>query len=84
MAVPGQANVVLGGEGDEGALDAAGEALPADRTVGPAAARFVRGKAPDAHPVFADTPLVPISIWQPLQAKRIRYFPPKPAASVTP
>jgi hypothetical protein len=82
MAVPGQANVIFGGDGDEGALDAAGDPRP--RGQESASVRFVRGNAPDAHAVFPDTPIVPISVWQPLQAKRIRYFPPKPQASASP
>ena len=44
------------------------------------AVRLVRAHAPDAHPIFTDTPLVPVSVWQPLQAKRVRYFY-KPAAA---
>jgi hypothetical protein len=86
MAVPGQAAAWLGGGADGGAvLDAAGE--PMTRPVasvqeGPAV-RFVRGNAPDAHPVFLDTPIVPIGVWQPLQAKRIRYFN-KPPPAVAP
>jgi hypothetical protein len=47
------------------------------------AVRLVRGAAPDAHPIFTDTPIVPIQVWQPLQAKRIRYFY-KPAAPPAP
>ena len=37
-------------------------------------ARLVRAEAPGAHATFADTPIVPIQVWQPLQAKRVRYF----------
>jgi hypothetical protein len=74
MAVPGHAEALLGG-----ALDAAGE--PVSRFDAPTV-RLVRAAAPDAHAIFTDTPLVPIQVWQPLQAKRVRYFykpPPKPA-----
>ncbi|RYE93923.1 MAG: hypothetical protein EOO75_03280 [Myxococcales bacterium] len=36
--------------------------------------RLVRGQAPGGQRLFADTPIVPISEWNPLQHKRIRYF----------
>ena len=74
MAVPGKAEALLGG-----ALDAAGDPVPSKPE--PGAARLVRAQVPDAHPIFADTPIVPIQVWQPLQARRVRYFykpPPKP------
>jgi hypothetical protein len=75
MAIPGRAQALLGG-----ALDAMGgpAAAPAPPTV-----RLVRASAPDAHPIFADTPIVPIQVWQPLQKQRVRYFY-KPAASASP
>lgn len=87
MTVPGDARALPGGT-----LDAAGDPAriaPADaaaRAGGAESARvvtLVRTRAPDAHPVFEDTPIVPVSTWQPLQAKRVRYFykPPPPAAS---
>jgi hypothetical protein len=57
-----------------GPTASAGSLAPTARWV-----RMVRASAPDAHPVFADTPIVPIQVWQPLQMKRVRYFP-KPAA----
>jgi hypothetical protein len=41
-------------------------------------ARFVRGATPSAHSYFGATPIVGPSVWQPLQSKRVRYFP-KPA-----
>jgi hypothetical protein len=72
MAIPGRAEALLGG-----ALDAAGDPVVAPDL---ATARLVRGTAPDAHPIFADTPIVSIQVWQPLQSKRVRYFykpPPK-------
>ncbi|HLK38269.1 MAG TPA: hypothetical protein VKU41_16010 [Polyangiaceae bacterium] len=50
----------------------------------PATARFIRGQSPNAHAIFPDTPIVPIRVWQPLQAKRIRYFLPPPSASTAP
>jgi hypothetical protein len=75
MAVPGRAQALLGG-----ALDAAGNAVasPPFPTV-----RLVRASSPDAHPIFTDTPIVPIQVWQPLQMKRVRYFY-KPTASLPP
>jgi hypothetical protein len=76
MAVPGDARAFLGGS-----LDLAGQPMtgPAP-TIG---ARLVRDRGPDAHPIFESTPIVPISVWQPLQAKRVRYFykPPSPSAA---
>ncbi len=75
MAVPGRAQALLGG-----ALSAAGD--PVAPSAGPTV-RLVRASPPDAHPIFADTPVVPIQVWQPLQMKRVRYFY-KPTASSTP
>jgi len=66
MAVTGDSHAFLGGD-----LDVAGDAVAQPP---PAVARLVRARAPDAHPIFLDTPIVPIRVWQPLQAKRIRYF----------
>jgi hypothetical protein len=66
MVVPGDGRGLLGGM-----LDLAADPAPA---AGPDAVRLVRGRSPDAHPIFTDTPLVPVSVWQPLQAKRVRYF----------
>jgi hypothetical protein len=43
----------------------------------------VRATAPDARPIFPETPIVPIEVWQPLQKKRVRYFY-KPAAQTGP
>jgi hypothetical protein len=40
----------------------------------PIVARLVRAEAPGAHAAFVETPIVPIQVWQPLQAKRVRYF----------
>ncbi len=85
MLLAGEARALLGG-----ALDAAGDPLPPFALRSPPGtfrtARLVRAAAPDAHPVFVDTPIVPIAIWQPLQAKRVRYFyeppPSAPSASV--
>ena len=44
--------------------------------------RFVRGSTPAAEPYFESTPIVGPSIWQPLQMKRVRYFP-KPSSPVS-
>jgi len=38
-----------------------------------------RADAPAARELFPDTPVVPPGTWQPLQAKRVRYFGRKPA-----
>jgi len=78
MSVPGDSRALPGGT-----LDAAGEPLRVAPS--PAASHLVRVRAPDAHPVFESTPIVPVSTWQPLQAKRVRYFykPPPAASSAT-
>jgi hypothetical protein len=73
IAMLGDARALLGGD-----LDLAGNEVPQPP---PAVARLVRSQAPDAHPIFLDTPIVPVQVWQPLQAKRVRYFykpPPSP------
>ncbi len=75
----GDARAMLGGT-----LDAGGEPLPT--AVAPSV-RLVRVRSPDAHSIFPDTPIVPASVWQPLQAKRVRYFykpPPTTSASAAP
>jgi hypothetical protein len=36
--------------------------------------RLLRAQAPGGQRLFADTPVVPMSEWSPLQHKRIRYF----------
>ncbi len=79
FGLSGDARALLGGT-----FDAAGHPLA---NPPPAVARLVRVRAPDAHPVFEDTPIVPIQVWQPLQAKRVRYFfkpTPPPVASAIP
>lgn len=38
------------------------------------AVKLVRGEAPGARFLFADTPIVPYAEWGPIQQKRIRYF----------
>jgi hypothetical protein len=86
MLVGGNARALLGGT-----LDAAGN--PAGALPPPSATsgtvRLVRAHAPGAHAMFEDTPVVPSTEWQPLQAKRVRYIqkaapPPPPAAGSTP
>jgi hypothetical protein len=86
MLLPGDARALLGG-----ALDAAGGPVAPSLRSPPGTfltSRLVRAAAPDAHPIFVDTPIVPIAVWQPLQAKRVRYFyeppPSAPSASVAP
>jgi hypothetical protein len=77
MLVTGEARALLGGT-----LDIAGDpAAPPSANLG--LARLVRGAPPGAHLAFADTPVVPPAVWQPLQNQRVRYFrkPPKPSAS---
>jgi hypothetical protein len=66
--------------GDAPAIDAGSHVHPP-----PITARLVRDQAPGAHVAFPETPIVPIQVWQPLQAKRVRYFlKPKPAPSSSP
>jgi hypothetical protein len=66
MFLTGDARALLGGT-----LDAAGH--PMEKSPAPVA-RLVRTRTPDAHEINTDTPIVPIQVWQPLQAKRVRYF----------
>jgi len=74
LLLPGDARALLGGT-----LDSAG--IPLTGAPPPVSARLVRARAPDAHPIFPDTPIAPIQTWQPLQAKRVRYFYKPPAAA---
>jgi hypothetical protein len=74
IGVPGEAHVALGGTLD---INGGATARPDAAT-----ARLVRGRAPDGRAIFPDTPIVPIQVWQPLQAKRVRYFY-KPATSAS-
>jgi len=77
MALPGDARALPGGT-----LDAAGSPVT---PLPPITAVLVRAHAPDAHAIFPDTPIVPAQVWQPLQAKRVRYFyKPTPAPSAAP
>jgi hypothetical protein len=59
--------LALGGD-----TDLAGQAVHAPQ--GANVVRLVRGEAPGAKRIFEDTPVVPISVWYPLQQHRIRYF----------
>ncbi|MGD0676830.1 MAG: hypothetical protein ABSC94_15565 [Polyangiaceae bacterium] len=74
VGIPGTAQAWLGET-----LDLAGDA-PSQAPQ--PTSRLVRAHAPDAHSIFSNTPIVPIQVWQPLQAKRVRYFY-KPAASAS-
>jgi hypothetical protein len=79
MLVTGDSRALLGGT-----LDLA--AQPFSAAVGATAARLVRDAAPGAELAF-DTPVVPPTVWQPLQSQRVRYFrhaAPKKAASKGP
>lgn len=75
MAIPGGGRALLGGT-----LDVSGNPLQSAPLV---VSRLVRARAPDAHAIFTDTPLVPIQVWQPLQRKRVRYFYKLPATANT-
>lgn len=73
LALPGESHALLGG-----LLDASGD-RPAPQTS--ITVRLVRGHAPDAHRIFESTPIVPFDVWQPLQAKRVRYMAKPPVPS---
>jgi hypothetical protein len=75
MSLPGDARALLGGSVDLSGVSVT-DATP------PIGSRLVRARAPDAHALFEATPIVPIQVWQPLQAKRVRYLS-KPAPSPT-
>jgi hypothetical protein len=78
MWMPGDSRALLGGS-----LDLSG--APLTGPTPPIGSRLVRGHAPDGRVIFEGTPIVPIQIWQPLQAKRVRYlYKPTPSASVSP
>jgi hypothetical protein len=79
MSLPGDSRAFLGGS-----LDLSGSpVVGAPTAIG---ARLSRDHAPDAHSLFDSTPIVPIQVWQPLQAKRVRYFykPTQPAVQAAP
>jgi hypothetical protein len=59
--------IALGGD-----TDLAG--APTNAPSGPTAVRLVRADAPAARRIFEETPVVPFSVWYPLQQQRIRYF----------
>ncbi len=67
-----------GGKALLGGSDLAGQSVPPPP---PPFVRFVRGPTPSARLYFPSTPVVPASVWQPLQAKRVRYFPKAPKAA---
>jgi hypothetical protein len=77
VALEGGAKALLGGTTDLAGVVAAAPSAPF--------VRFVRGATPAARPYFASTPVVSPSVWQPLQSKRVRYFPkpPKPSPSAS-
>jgi hypothetical protein len=78
MAVPGDVRALPGGS-----LDVLGAPLSGQPP--PVTSRLVRARGPDAHTIFESTPIVPSPVWQPLQAKRVRYFyKPPPSPSATP
>jgi hypothetical protein len=100
MMVPGGARALLGGTLDAAGEPArqatrvdrggggGGGATPTHEPAAPPThetnVRLIRDRAPDAHPMFTDTPIVPLPVWQPLQAKRVRYFyKPAPAPSAS-
>ena len=66
-------SVALGGD-----TDLAGNAIRPPAIAG--AVRLLRAEAAGAKRVFEDTPVVPLDVWYPLQAKRIRYFKKAPGA----
>ncbi|WP_437594556.1 hypothetical protein [Sorangium sp. So ce1000] len=68
--------VALGGD-----TDLSGAAVHAPS--GPHAVRLTRAEAPGAGRMFESTPIVPHSVWYPLQQKRVRYFK-KPKKEETP
>jgi hypothetical protein len=67
-----------GGKALLGGTDLAGQSVAPPP---PPFVRFVRGSTPSARLYFPSTPVVPASVWQPLQAKRVRYFPKAPKAA---
>jgi hypothetical protein len=81
MLLVGGTKALLGG-----ALDITGSAPQGPPA--PSRAVLVRGSPPGAHTLFDTTQLVPYSVWQPLQAQRVRYLaaakPAGPAAPAAP
>jgi hypothetical protein len=79
LAVEGRAKALLGGASG---LDGVPASAPP-----PPFVRLVRGETPSARPYFTDTKVVGPNVWQPLQSKRVRYFPkpskPAPSASAS-
>jgi len=70
IALEDAGTALLGGSTD---LSGSGRSPPP-----PPFARFVRAEPPSARPYFTSTPVVGPGVWQPLQSRRVRYFP-KPA-----
>jgi len=79
LALEGGGRALLGGSTDLSGQVATPPAPPF--------VRFVRGQTPSARLYFPTTPVVSPSVWQPLQSKRVRYFPkpskPAPAPSAS-
>ncbi|WP_437564698.1 hypothetical protein [Sorangium sp. So ce542] len=65
--LPRPLSVALGGD-----TDLAGAAVHPPS--GPRAVGLTRAEAPGAGRMFESTPIVPHSVWYPLQQKRVRYF----------
>ena len=64
------ARMVLAGNARLLLRDSRAAEADADALTPLSAIRFVRARAPDAHLVFADTPLVPAEVWKARQAPR--------------
>jgi hypothetical protein len=64
--VTGDLRAFLGGTMDLGAEPAA----PAQAVI-----RFTRAASPGARPMFESTPIVPQTVWQPLQSQRVKWRP---------
>jgi hypothetical protein len=77
LALEGEGRALVGASTDLEGVAAVSPPLPF--------VRFVRGAMPAAHLSFESTPIVGPSVWQPLQSKRVRYFPKpsRPAASAS-
>jgi hypothetical protein len=67
ILLPRALSLALGGD-----TDLAGAAV--HPPAGPNAVRLLRTEAPGGRRMMENTPVVPLSVWYPLQQKRIRYF----------